>query len=261
MSPKIPPEIDSLMWIVAETDDVQAIDEFGERHPEYRSELIKRLSMVRSLRSSRPNGPMPVFRREVARPTSKPRWTTALAGLALAALGFAGYTAVSRNQTPTTPERPYVQPIKDDPIATGGTRPLLTEPRRDPNYHVIDPNEEQPIQQRPAVKRMWERPIEITMSDIGLSTALEAIAMQSGLTMQIAPGMPEVFVQLNYPSMDPMAILKDMGATFGFTIFEQQPGVILIVPEIDKQGTSTTDSGSSHAKVVEPPPGNVSIPR
>ena len=58
---KLPREIDELMWDVAERDDNETLDQFVERYPEFRSELAKRLQMVRGLRGSRPTRPMPAF--------------------------------------------------------------------------------------------------------------------------------------------------------------------------------------------------------
>ena len=44
---KVAPEIDSQMWTVAEDGNERAIDEFGDRHPELRSELLHRMDMVK----------------------------------------------------------------------------------------------------------------------------------------------------------------------------------------------------------------------
>ncbi|MCH8979010.1 MAG: hypothetical protein IH945_07175, partial [Armatimonadetes bacterium] len=90
---KLPREIDELMWDVAERDDNDTLDQFVERYPEFRSELAKRLQMVRGLRSSRPTRPMPKFvPNQTVRNLGPSRLVvTGVAGLVIVSVVFATY--------------------------------------------------------------------------------------------------------------------------------------------------------------------------
>ena len=103
---KIPREMDELMWSVAEADDPQATAEFGERYPDLRVEMTKRVKMVRGLKGSRPRSraerfvPVQTVRR--FGPTK-----LAVAGvtaLVLVSVGFASYAVfqITRKQDSNT---------------------------------------------------------------------------------------------------------------------------------------------------------------
>lgn len=253
---RIPQDIDDLMWTVAESGDAAAIEQFGERYPDFRAEMGKRLALVRQFRASRPNQEAtPRFQRPVGSVRAPLRWTFApAAAILLAALGFAAYQAASYSM------RPKPQPIAVAPIETAP--PVQSEPikvesaQRDPNYRVLEPDRETPIQVTPE-EVPWEKPIAMKLTGVRLRDALQAIAIQGGLTLELAPGMPDVFVEMEYAGQKPMAILEDMGRSFGFTALDQGQGRVLIVPEVDSAAAPEaprSEAETGRATAIEPPP-------
>ncbi|MEQ1936076.1 MAG: hypothetical protein ABL962_19655, partial [Fimbriimonadaceae bacterium] len=71
---RIPADIEQLIWLIAESGDSSAAQEFEHRFPEYKFELNRRMSTVKSLKSSKPtsvNG-IPVFQPVLSRPQASP---------------------------------------------------------------------------------------------------------------------------------------------------------------------------------------------
>src|ERR1700722_1257508 len=93
----LPPDIDRLLWEVAESQNPPPSDDFEKRFPQLVIELGKRIKLVRELRDARDHGdfkkPVPRFDRREPTPTF--RLTPALATIcivALVAIGFGAYT-------------------------------------------------------------------------------------------------------------------------------------------------------------------------
>ncbi|MFQ3587476.1 MAG: hypothetical protein SNJ74_01345 [Fimbriimonadaceae bacterium] len=226
---RIPPEIDSLMWAIAENPGDDAIEEFGRRFPDYRQELAKRLSMVRALKGARAGVPsMAPTRWQPDRPARRApgrfRLGWVLASAALAAVAFAsyaGFSALATRQTeiPPVPSVPTAPPAMPDRIVyREAPRPI------DPAPPIAPP----PSRPRPP----WDQPISLQMEGVPLEVALQAIAQKGGLRLEIAPGLSEVLIVLDYRETRPMDILRDMGPKFGFTALPQGRNEVLIVPVV-----------------------------
>lgn len=226
---RIPPEIDSLMWAIAEKPDDDAIAEFGQRFPDYRQELGKRLSMVRALKGAKAGVPSMAPRSwqadRAVRPVangSRLGWALAFAALAAVAFAsYAGFSALATRQMelPPVPTVPTAPPSLPDRIVYRETpRP------NNPAPHVT------PQQERP--RPPWEQPISVQMEGVPLEVALQAIAQKGGLRLEIAPGLSDVLIVLDYRETRPMDILRDMGPKFGFTALPQAQNEVLIVPVV-----------------------------
>ena len=224
---RIPSEIDSLMWAIAERPDDAAIDEFGQRFPNYRQELGKRLAMVRALKgaksaaTSMPDTGWRPNRVSWHRATGT-RFGWVLAGAGLAAVAFASYAGFSLLSTrqieiPPTPALPSAPPAVPDRIVYRETpRPPVPPPQPAPRQ----------AQPRPP----WEQPISVQMEGVPLEVALQAVAQKGGLRLEIAPGLSDVLIVLDYRESRPIDILRDMGPRFGFTALPQGQNEVLIVP-------------------------------
>jgi len=89
----IPPEIDSLIWHIADKADASAVADFSHRYPAYRADLMKRISTVRALRESNRPRPMavPAFVYPGKVAPVWPKWS--LFGAALVGIGVLAYVA------------------------------------------------------------------------------------------------------------------------------------------------------------------------
>ncbi len=235
---RIPPEIETLLWSVAESGDDQAINEFGDRYPEQRGELLKRLGMVRQLKGARPHeGPFGPPRFEVPRSSKPtfawPKWTWVPATALLGVMAYASYTFTLS----------VINPVQvPDPIPSGVTRLPIVRSNNNQNNPVIPQNlprdddepriiEDKPEGNTPPVSKI----VTLRFERISLHTALDALGKQSGIRMEIAPNLEDPDISVNYSGYSAMQVLEEMGMKFGFSVFPQGDNAVLIIPEVDKK--------------------------
>lgn len=247
----IPPEIDTLLWAVAEDESPRAGDEFVARYPKYAGELARRRKMVQGLKGGRPTKAAtirsrPAFRPGPVRTQPIPRRTIVGVGaLLLAAIAVASYTIAtvatpSAKETPpppivkkdvpavTEPEVQYVvPPVHNTPNPSGTEAP----PHRDPNQSGPPRN---------------ERGQDFKVKGADLAGALAMLGAEAGVQIIVAPGMGKRVIDADYENVPLSEILKDMGEKFGFTPFDQGDGSIIIVP--------ATESGVNRPKDDHSPP-------
>jgi hypothetical protein len=261
MKQRIPREIDDLMWSVVESGDMAAIDQFADRYPMYKAELGKRLGAVRKLRASRPgmeaaHAPRftPKSGTTTPLPSRQPRWAMGLAAAAaLSALAF-GSTVAYRELVLNRPAPVVrVEPVPTDPVEVPE---VAVKGPTTQDYRVYDPDKSGTVPPRQPEPRVmpWDKPIAFRAEGIRLMNAIEAIAMQGSLTIEVAPGMPDISINLDYQDASAISILRALGQNFGFTVLEQQPGTVLLVPERDPNAAAgTVASGHSEEVETEPP--------
>lgn len=244
MKQRVPKAVDELMWLVAEQRDAAAIEGFSQRYPALRSELLRRVELVRNLKSARgpkiASGDVPVFRpRHLAHERRAiPRWTWSVAasfGLALVAYGsysiLISKALVSKPIEASALSQPEPLGLSDAPIT----------PKREPRLQYSADPKERNVARAPEVPA--ERVITLKYDRIRLVEALAAISAASGVKIELAPKMPNPDVVLDYPGMSVSEILADMGASFGFTAFKQSDNAYLIIPAVDPDRREVTDGG------------------
>lgn len=238
---KIPTDVERLMWLVAESDDPQAVKDFESRFPAFAPELARRRMMVSNLKSAgshrTPPSRIPAFApSEVAhRAPSRTLWITG--GLALAALAFATYS-VSRYSNNPKPALPPVERVNITtptvPETNVYTPPKSTvEPSLDPAPTKVDPVPYRSADQEP--RR------DLRLSNISLEAALRMIGQAAGYQVQIAPGFKDQQVSVDFSGATTTEMLRDLGTRYGFTPFDQGDGTIIIVPAVDSGPPGNTD--------------------
>lgn len=227
---RIPPEIDQLMWDIAEQANSQALDQFETRYPEYKLEMAQRIAMVRGLRgSTRRPVERPRFQpRPAPAPTwSSPRMVAIAATLVLAAIGVASFTigTLLRPATKTT-----VVGVDPGPKVV----PFEPKPKENPAPKEPEPSTPEVTQTPPVQVPAYLKPTDLTLRKADLAIALKSIAAAGGLRLEIAPGLPQIDVVVDYRGLTPIQMLQELGRTYAFTAFEQEPGTVLIVPAVDE---------------------------
>lgn len=254
MSRHISAELDAFMWTVAESGDDMAIEQFGERYPELRSEMLKRIGMLRELKASRPN---PAFSNTPPRfvpPVrssgwSMPRWSWVFAPILLAGLAFGSFQVATKYLAgPSKEQKSDV--AKFD--VNGFNDPNILQKQRepDPNLSVSGPKVG-PIKDNAEVVEggpIYERPLDLQAENTTLIATLNVIQRKSGLRIERAPGFQDFQISMKYVGLMPIQILQDLGRNFGFSVFEQQPGHVLLIPEVDPK----TQEGVEHTETADP---------
>jgi hypothetical protein len=260
---KIAPDVENMMWMVAESADPQAVADFESRFPHLRYELSKRIDMVRKLKASgkmaRPDGSIPQFvppTRFVSPFGSRFRWS--FAALALTALAFGSFYGTrmfmaSRSDTkPVAPPKVIFAPLNGSETNRQPTDPgLKPEPDEPKETGIVQPEDE------PKLVAKWEKPHDVRFEKIGLRDAIRAIAAQSGLKVDMPPDMPNDDIVVDYRRMSALEILQDMAPRFGFTVFDQGEGSVLVIP-VREDGVPSSDVPNRkpmHPANIEPSEG------
>jgi hypothetical protein len=252
---KIPPEIDDLMWVVAERNSDSAAAEFIDRYPIYREELLRRRETVKRLKT----GGRKVTRsaREIPRftPKSQPQFQTdrrfvlIAACFVLAAIAVASYTLTtflspnpvkkpSRVRAFTTAKVPSLP--KSEIVMTNPTPTLTPSP-------TLVPTHTEPVK---STESPTPKPRSISIKKAGLKSVIKLIAADSGLKIIFAPGMPNPPVTVSYHGLTAMEMLQDLGNQYLFTAFDQGDGSVVIYPAVDSTGGRDGNSGNSPVRRI-----------
>jgi hypothetical protein len=241
---KIAPELDQMMWFLAEQGSTEAVEQFEARYPELKYELAQRISIVRQFRGAGRRAhrevTVPAFRPVEVRPVPQSRRLVAgVAALSLAAIAAATYTAVVFMQpTPAPSVRhetapPIQTPIEQNPEPTQES-PAPTPSEPTPKQAEPEP----PVDTTPA----YLKPQELKVEQAPLVTALRLVAAQGGLQLTVAPNMPNPQVRFSYHGLNTIEMLQDLGRQYAFTAFDQGDGTVLIVPAVDPNAPVERDN-------------------
>lgn len=249
---KIPREMDELMWSVAEADDPEATAEFGERYPDLRIEMTKRLKMVRGLKGSRPRSRAQRF---VPVQTVRQFGPTKLAvagvvALVLFSVGFASYAVFQITQKPDSQDEPFEQTVATDPPSgfvapDDAVEPLEVNPGRTPGDD---------LENAALVSDLFLNLVTISEPRMLLTDAIRAVEVQAGVTITIAPGFQDLYIRIEYIDAPAKQVLADMGRVFGFTAMQQNARSALIIPVVDPLAVSSPPFGLGTSEVI---PGDI----
>jgi len=246
---KIPPELEALMWTLAESGNQQAVDEFEARFPQLKIELAKRTGMVRSLRSTRPgNVTSPAIPRFVPGPAasaepSRGMYTAAFVFATIALSVFAYTAVVARRAKPVEQPLPQIplQNVQAPPPAPYAQyAPPVNSP---PSYPPVVNHDETPppasLQNEPPIlpgptEHSWNKPQSLAMRNVPLQTVLQAVAEEGRLSLDVAPGMPNPTITVDYHDISAEEILKDLGRTYAFTPILSDDGSAIMIPAVSR---------------------------
>lgn len=216
--------MDELMWLLADEGDHNAVEAFIKRHPEHRAELIRRVNMVREMRGAKrtPGAGKSFTPSESVRDLAGPDRRLLLGAVATFAVFIIGFAAMNvRNRQSGIAEAPAA-------IATTTNQESAAPspaPELDPNMNVV-PRTPAP----PPPPPLYETPVTVESDSIDLLMVFSEITRQTGLRIEMGPGMPNPKISATYFNVRAKAVLEDLGAKVGFTVFEQGPDHILIIP-------------------------------
>jgi hypothetical protein len=226
----IPPEIDALMWQLAENGNPVAQAEFEARHTRYGPELTRRIRMVGELRQAgKAVTARPTFTPRPARVVPPSRWAVGAAvGLAVVAVAAVTFVATTSGEKPSV-SAPKPQVVHQEP--TTPSQAQKPNPVTSPPKDLVTSNEDrQPEEPNPENASDYLKPRDIHLEDASLTAAITLVAEKSGLEVTLAPGFKDRRVSLDYRGQNAIEILREMGEQYGFTIFQESEGHLLAVP-------------------------------
>lgn len=202
---RIPPELDELLWVAAESDNPEVREEFARRYPDLRAALATRHAMVEALRKSKPEALE--FKISFRRPTRKQtaqglRLIAIPATLVLLfALGFAAYfVTISLQSPPKVQEkgnpRLDIRTSSEHKEPKRGMQPILvpsgetsTAPKME--YEKIQPSP--PSSQPPQNKTPL---VVLPKGETTLLDLLSDISNQSKKRFELLPGVQNVRIKV-----------------------------------------------------------------
>lgn len=242
----IPPEIDELMWAIADQDDPNAVFEFEKRYPRYANELFRRLKTVDALKASGktvPVAPVPVFKNTTA-PKPNYRLPALLTTAAILAVSvFAFYTG-SLNS------KPQVQPTTTTAAMDQQARPEVAMSNELPKQPMSVPQQpsqplNQPIQSpttQPQIDNSGAKLIEMHIESAPLHAAIQLIAQAGKMKVTIAPGLANPNIKIDYDKMTALQMLQALGKDYAFTPLMDGEREILVLPTRDEDTQSSSDN-------------------
>jgi hypothetical protein len=255
MSRKIPADVEQLMWLIAESGDSNAAQEFERRFPEFRFDLMRRMSTVKSLKSGKPSEsiPVPVFRPGVAA-KSTPRWFWMGAfALGLGAMAFGSYYSTQHLLPPKKMEKivtaPAVTPtatpeskgppgsMKMEDVQKVGTQPSFgnhgpgTAGDADVNSSQLGPGDVPALTAEDLKDvQKYNKPQDVKVEDADLYSVIRLIASNGGFSVDILPGLENPTISVTYSAKGGVDMLVGLGQKYGFTPIKDGEGKWLIVP-------------------------------
>lgn len=249
---KVSPEMDLILWQLAESGDGGAITRFELTHPALKSELASRMAAVEGLRGMKP------LPGEAMIPPFTPVALAPLIPLSWIGAGLVGALVIGTTSFFVT--RDLV--LKDsDPVTVASYQPVQppiavpkvdTQPVEVPDEPVLDTP---PISSPPQIREGQEKDESdiglpqdqdleqdalvlpkhtLTMDGVMLTTVIKAICKDANLTPTFLPGFADQKVTVNLEGQTRIGLLKELADKYGFSAVETGKNEVLIVPAPDQ---------------------------
>lgn len=264
-----PSAIDQMIWQLAESGDMVGYAEFVSQYPEFKDELEHRAALVqrlRTLKPSRPTLPQFVPSTDLSAVSGQPKWVVpvaaaiVLAGVAYAS--FAGWRFLQQgNPAPIVePARPPVQGAAVPRSATATERPAPTpNPREGENIQPgIRPRLQAKMVEDPpaAPPSRWDTRVTVVGKRSTLATVVLSVASGAHVVVELAPGMLDPVIDVEYHDQPAGEVLQDLGRVFGFSVAFETDRKAILIPAVDKSQAGKAPVGKATPTApAEVPPG------
>lgn len=247
----IPQDIERTIWAIAESNDPRAIDEFGVRYPAYKSELVERIQLVRSLKASRPMKEPPRLNLPQKQPSRSfgRGFSLVLAGAAVFTVAVATVITINAKQ-PAKQEKPYVSEERTNALMQDQRVAKQGGPIKQEGSEVVNP-ETNTTEASKAPLGPFERLVQLDHKEARLSNVIREIAQQARLSLDFAPGFEEQTIAARYVDVPAKEALDDLGQNFGFTVMIQEGNKAIVVPAIDPSRPPVTVPDGSFSEPKE----------
>jgi hypothetical protein len=229
------------MWAVSEVATPESIEEFCDRYPAHRAELMRRVNMVQGLRNQvkipvnrRVEPPRFVPREPVQAPN--PRGLFLACTLGIAAVAAASYTAYSALH----PASHAVGPVPVVRKVDLGPLPQPPIQMKTPPTPTPLPVVERVPPSQQAVPAYLKKQDRIDVKDAKLVDAIMMISAGAGMKVEVGPDFVDQPVSIEYHDVSPLEALQAMAKEYAFSIFDEGDDKFLVLPAADKGGPTAT---------------------
>lgn len=257
------------MWLVAEKSDAKAIEDFGVRFPQYRSELGKRLALVRNLRGAKaqhlPPAVKPAFHVPIRITPSPAKFFGMGIAVGVAAISVASYYVFASRGHAAAPIA--------GPVVETTSRPQMSKPGpATPKQNLFLPKEyrykeipqvdtrhdpaldHMPIEYGPAAAQAHpEKGKDVDIRKAPLMTVLLMIAESNKIKLTLAPNLPNPDVTVSYKSMGAKAMIRDLTSKYGIVAMDEGENSMILMPKSSAPPETSTAPESSKTEAVTTP--------
>lgn len=227
----IPPEIDELMWGIAENDTPEAVYAFETRYPKYQGELLRRIKTVKALKEQGKAPPaeqsIPKFQARPVKPDSRPFLIAAVAAVAVS-FGII-FTMLSIRPNPVVNAPAPQTTVVDNTPQSAPQNPIpQVEVQNQPPVNPAVEAAEKAMREQTAEPKL--KLFDLQLSGAKLHDVIQLIGEGGGVTINIAPGLENPDVNVSYTQMTAMEMLKSLGKDYAFSAVIDGEKSILVLP-------------------------------
>jgi len=205
---KIPPDLDELLWIAAESDNQEIQEDFARRYPHLRAALATRRAIVEVLRNSKPQALQELklaFRKPSQKRIAQPWRLIAIpvAFVLLFVLGVAAYFAtitlqsMKRQTVLTSP--PSINPLSQEKGPKKGMEPIFVPPGEAATAPKMEYEQLQPTpfpQPSPQPSQEKTTLVILPTGETDLLDLLTNISNQTKKRFELLPGVKNVHMKV-----------------------------------------------------------------
>ncbi len=241
MKQRIPVEIDSLMWTLAETKNQAAIDEFISRNPLYRAQLLKRIETVGGLKAAKVPATTrvqaPRFEPLKTVPSDPSRMLVGIGiGVGLMILAIAAFV-LTYNFAPSAELAPSKKPPNVHATRKGQT-PEQPKPDLTPDKSSGTVENSLPVENESASTVI----LSIRSNGQPLASIFRTLESLAKVEIISSRDLDSKIVSAKFSDVTAMQALETMGLMYGFTAIDQHNGQIIVLPGTTQKGSSGTAS-------------------
>lgn len=257
----IPPDVERLMWTIAETGNTQAAADFEMRFPQHRQELAKRINLIESLKGAKSfhvgASLRPAFQPVLIKGITLAKAATVggivLATGALAVAGYVGAGCLFGSRVQELPAPPTVRVHHLEYSHSSGVKyraPSISSQNPAPTSEEMEKTDDYPprgVRPRDGLEHPFpfygdvspltdhrsrnpNKPDDMELHGVALYDAVKMLANQNNLKVQFAPDMPNPVIDAYYSQKKTLDILADLGNKYGFGVVQEGENRILLVP-------------------------------
>lgn len=233
--------VSELMWLLAEQGEPSAIEAFTKKYPEHRVELLHRVKILRGIKSVRSDGLTSAGSAAEFKPLSHIKelpkefnWVPIKVGSGLLGVGLVAFLLTSqftgKTQSVQVQSPSVTQPTpatNSDPMERMYSLPQDRSTKVEPGK--LDPGAMQPVPTAEPLA-LLQRHVTVKADEERLLGVLNEISLQTGLMFQIAPGLADSPLSVDFHDITAEEALREIGQMLNIGFFEQNPGQILIIP-------------------------------
>jgi hypothetical protein len=222
----LPPNVDAMIWKLAESEDIAAHADFVSQYPELKDELSRRVALVNRLRNyPHVQSRLPRFNPSPEPVSVTPKWVWPVAALVvMSGLAFAVTAGVTYFRSTQAPDPAPVTRPESHPVGMKHWSQSQSAGNWPVNASTAPP------QNSASEGTRWDTPITMEAKGATLSAVVLAVASGAHVTIKVSEGVPNPTIDLNVTRQRAGSVLEDLGRKYGFGVLYETDKYAVLIP-------------------------------